>query len=411
MRRTLILGLFFVASAMSAGAQQRSASITAIMPTFGHPGTTVTIRGAGFSGFESGTWAKELTSEPAPGAVEFNGVPGEIVFWQDNLITVKVPIGASTGPIRVINPGARVQLTGASFEVPFSEGTGRGSTAGETSRPPTPKGGNDPENNNVDDSNGSAQSFITRGNAYYQRREYRSAINQYDRALAISGNSVDALEARGLSYSRLGLYDEAISTTNRILTIAPGNPRAYVSLCWYYSLSDQHQASADAGRMAVKYAPENYAGYTNLCRAYNDLGRYQEAVTTCGRALEIKPGDGETYFYLGRAYKGLKQPARTAGLFEKAVAGLLQYVRENPEDADGHYLLANAYTETKQDEAAMRSYLKAIDLKPRFPQARYNLGVIFFIMGRTKEALDQQKQLDTMDPARAARLSQLIKSR
>lgn len=357
MLRTLILGLFFVSSAIGAGAQQRSASITAIMPTFGHPGTTVTIRGAGFSGFESGTWAKELTSEPAPGAVEFNGVPGEIVFWQDNLITVKVPIGASTGPIRVINPGARVQLIGASFEVPFSEGAGRASSTGETSRHPTPKGGNESENNNLDDStgsDGSAQAFITRGNTYYQRRDYRSAINQYDRALAVSGNSVDALEARSLSYSRLGMYDEAISTTNRILTVAPRNPRAYVSLCWYYSLSDQHQASADAGRLAVKYAPENYAGYTNLCRAYNDLGRFQEAVTTCARALEIKPGDGETYFNRGRAYKGLKQPARTAPLFEKAVAGLLRYVRENPEDADGHYLLANAYTETKQDESDAR---------------------------------------------------------
>lgn len=408
MLRTLTLGLFLVLLAIGAGAQQRSASISAIMPTFGHPGTTVTIRGAGFSGFESGTWAKELTSEPAPGAVEFNGVPGEIVFWQDNLITVKVPIGASTGPVRVINPSAKVMLTGASFEVPFSEGSGtRATSSSETSRSSITHGSPEP----VSESGGSAEAFITRGNSFFLRKDYRSAINQYDRALAVSGDSVDALEARGSAYSRLGMYDEAIATTNRLLTIAPHNPRAYVSLCWYYSLSDQHQASADAGRMAVTYAPENYAGYTNLCRAYNDLGRYQEAVTACGRALEIKPGDGETYFYLGRAYKGLKQPARTTPLFEKAVAGLLQYVRENPDDADGHYLLANAYTETKQDEPAMRAYLRAIDLKPRFPQARYNLGVILFIMGRTKEALDQQEQLRSMDPARAARLSQLVKNR
>jgi hypothetical protein len=32
-------------------------------------------------------------------------------------------------------------------------------------------------------------------------------------------------------------------------------------------------------------------------------------------------------------------------------------------------------------------------------------------MGRTKDALDQQEQLNTLDPARAARLLQLIKSR
>ena len=55
--------------------------------------------------------------------------------------------------------------------------------------------------------------------------------------------------------------------------------------------------------------------------------------------------------------------------------------------------------------------VEAIELKPRFPQARYNLGVILFIMGRTRESLDQQEQLKSMDSARAARLLQLIKGR
>jgi tetratricopeptide (TPR) repeat protein len=133
-----------------------------------------------------------------------------------------------------------------------------------------------------------------------------------------------------------------------------------VSLSRYYNLSDQYQAAADAGRMAVKKAPSNYLAYTNLCRAYNDLNRHDDAVAMCTRALELKPGDGETSFYLGRAYKSLNQASRSTPLFQKAVTGLLQYVRENPDDADGHYLLANAYTETKQDELAMRAYLKAI---------------------------------------------------
>jgi tetratricopeptide (TPR) repeat protein len=408
MQRVLILGFLLLSWMTVAGARQRSARITTIVPTFGLPGTTVTIRGAGFSGFESGSWAKELTSDPPPGAVEFNGVPGEIIFWRDDLITVKVPIGASTGPVRVVVPGANLALTGASFEVPYSEGSGTsGNSSTGTSRPPTPKGSTETGS----ESDGTAATFISRGNDYYQRKDYRSAINQYDRALALSGNSVDALEARGLAYSRLGMYDEAISTTNRILTIAPHNPRAYVSLCWYYSLSDQHQASADAGRMAIKYAPQDYAGYTNLCRAYNDLGRYQDALSTCTRALEIKPGDGETYFYLGRAYEGLKQSSRTTPLFQKAVTGLLQFTKENPDDADGYYLLGNAYNQTKQDELAVRSYLKAIELKPHFPQARFNLGVTLHILDRTKEALDQQQQLKAIDHERAARLLQIIKGR
>ncbi|HXU09980.1 MAG TPA: tetratricopeptide repeat protein [Blastocatellia bacterium] len=406
MQRTFILLLLLLSSAIAAEAQQRNARITAILPSFGVPGTTVTIRGAGFMGFESGSWISNSASDPAPGAVEFNGVPGEIVFWQDDLITVKVPGGASTGPVRVINPGAKVAVTGASFEVPYSEtGGSRGGSSAETSRGSRTEPA-------TGESDGSAEGFLRRGADFTRRRDYRSAITQYDRAIAASGgNSAVALEGLGFAYSRLGMYDEAISATSRILTIEPQNGRAYTHLCWYYSLSDQHQAAADAGRMAVKYAPTDFASHTNLCRAYNDLGRYQDAVATCMRALELKPGDGETNYYLGRAYEGLKQSSKSPALFQKAVAGLLQYISENPDDADGDYLLANAYTATKQDDLAVRAYLKALELKPRFPQARYNLGVILFIMGRTRESLDQQEQLKSMDSARAARLLQLIKGR
>lgn len=120
MRRFLPL-LFLLTLMTPAHARQRGASITAIAPTFGAPGTTVSIRGAGFSGFETGsTWVKELASEPPPGAVEFNGVPGDVLFWQDDLITVKVPAGASTGAVRIVLPTARLAIAAGEFEVKYS---------------------------------------------------------------------------------------------------------------------------------------------------------------------------------------------------------------------------------------------------------------------------------------------------
>lgn len=120
MRRFLPL-LFLSALTSVAFAQQRGASIVAIAPTFGAPGTTVSIRGSGFTGFEKGSrWVRELANEPPPGIVEFNGVPGDVLFWQDDLITVKVPKRTSTGVIRVILPDSRTVLTGDVFDVYYS---------------------------------------------------------------------------------------------------------------------------------------------------------------------------------------------------------------------------------------------------------------------------------------------------
>ena len=120
MRRFLPL-LFLSALTTVAFAQQRGATIIAIAPTFGAPGTTVSIRGAGFTGFEKGShWVRDLANELSPGMVEFNGVFGDVLFWQDDLITVKVPKHTSTGVIRVILPELRTVLTGDVFDVYYS---------------------------------------------------------------------------------------------------------------------------------------------------------------------------------------------------------------------------------------------------------------------------------------------------
>jgi hypothetical protein len=101
-------------------------SLTLVSPSFGAPGTTVSIRGVGFSSDPRlGTqpqspWVRELASEPPPGMVEFNGVAAEILFWSDNLITVKVPKAATTGPLRVVLPKVGLALTGGLFEVLYS---------------------------------------------------------------------------------------------------------------------------------------------------------------------------------------------------------------------------------------------------------------------------------------------------
>src|SRR5690242_11468702 len=120
MRRFLSM-LFLPALMTTALAQQRGASITSVAPTFGPPGTTVSIRAQGCTGFEPGSpWVKELATEAAPGFVEFNGVPGDVLFWEDDLITVKVPRHATIGAIRIVLADTRTVLTGDAFDVYYA---------------------------------------------------------------------------------------------------------------------------------------------------------------------------------------------------------------------------------------------------------------------------------------------------
>ncbi|MDT7041090.1 IPT/TIG domain-containing protein [Candidatus Nitronereus thalassa] len=63
-----------------------------LFPASGAPGSTVTIGGGDFGEFVS----------TAVNRVEFNGVPALIQLWEKDLVMVKVPLEATTGPVVVL---------------------------------------------------------------------------------------------------------------------------------------------------------------------------------------------------------------------------------------------------------------------------------------------------------------------
>jgi hypothetical protein len=76
-------------------------TITSFSPTSGPVGTVVTIKGTNLEG------ATKVT---------FNGLSGTITTDTDGKIKVKVPVGATTGKIKVVTPGGNVK-TATAFTV------------------------------------------------------------------------------------------------------------------------------------------------------------------------------------------------------------------------------------------------------------------------------------------------------
>ena len=151
---------------------------------------------------------------------------------------------------------------------------------------------------------------------------------------------------------------KAVETMQKGIKEFPNDGTLYGNMSWFYSLAEESPEAIAAGQKAVELAPDQYMGYTNLCRAYNDMKLYQQAIKTCNDALKKQPGDGETNLYLGLAYDKLKQPAAAKDYFKKAIAGLNEFTRNNPDYSDGFYLLGNAYFYTATIKAQSRLIAK-----------------------------------------------------
>lgn len=242
------------------------------------------------------------------------------------------------------------------------------------------------------------------GNALYNQKKYDQAIGALDKSLQLKPSVRDAYFDLYRIYRLLNRDEDAIAIMKRRIQEDPKDLQAYLNLSWISSLSDHPQEAVEAARQATKLKPEESTGLTNMCRAYNDLKLYDSAVQACNDALKIKPGDGETYLYLARAKEAQNRSSEATVFFERAVTGLTDYTRQFPDNADGFYLLGNAYYATGQRNKAITAYLKALELSPRYVKARFNLGYIYAQLGDHKSAREQYDLLLVLDQGLAAKL-------
>jgi tetratricopeptide (TPR) repeat protein len=70
--------------------------------------------------------------------------------------------------------------------------------------------------------------------------------------------------------------------------------------------------------------------------------------------------------------------------------------------------LGNAYYADDQRDRAIESYLRCLELSPRFVKARYNLGLMYVKKKNKAAAMDQYNSLLTLDQTWAGRLKSEI---
>lgn len=246
------------------------------------------------------------------------------------------------------------------------------------------------------------------GDAQQRLRNYSEAVKSYQNAMSVNPELYGIYVNLAETYRVLNRLNDAVATAQRGIEKFPNDASLQINISWYYSLSNKNPQAILYAKRATELAPGQYLGYTNLCRAYNDSGELDLALQNCNKALELKPGDGETYFYLGRTFQ-LKEDTDTAfEHYERAVTGLEEFTRANPNYSDGFYLLGNAYSVTGKNGNAIGAYLESLEIAPLFARARFNLGLVYLREGQTDNALAQAEALEGIDAQLAKRLREAI---
>jgi tetratricopeptide (TPR) repeat protein len=292
----------------------------------------------------------------------------------------------------------------------------------------------------------SPEAFAGLGNAYTRLGRYREAEDAFSRALAAKPDSPEALLGQCVLHYSQGQYAKLVSSAQQAARVAPRSAAAQTMLGAALATTGDMQGGLRATREALRLEPDNYwphhvLGFilvrddkpkealaeartvvrarpglpeTQNLLAYvlNQLGQHQEALQAAQAALQHRhePADeGWAHYNLATAQEKLGRAEEARASYAAAIRAYNQPGRTL--DPDDLYLMGNAYLRLEQDAPAVKAFQQAINVRPNFAQARYNLGVAYFATGNRKGAQDEYNALRRLDPARAAKLQAVIAGR
>jgi tetratricopeptide (TPR) repeat protein len=195
-----------------------------------------------------------------------------------------------------------------------------------------------------------------KGITYFKSHDYKKAIEQFDKALAVnelSNLNMDILSYKGNSQAKSGLFDEAVKTYTGLLQGNPSDAYAYYSRAYAYRMLKSYDKSLADYDKAIKLDNKNYDYYFgkyfllvekgdkdgadavlkmasnikgtnqednfNLAKVHYYMGNYEDAIREFSEAF--KNGFTESYFFLGSIYEQKED-------YDNAVYNYSMYIKE-----------------------------------------------------------------------------------
>ncbi len=215
----------------------------------------------------------------------------------------------------------------------------------------------------------------------------------------------------GIGYFEKNEIDNALSYFEKAIQIGKDNKAVdtlaiYGSALCYEKKGDKARAISIYSDLIDKRMNEKSI-YTSLAMLYKETGEFDKAVSTVEKGLSIYPGDNDLIITQANLYISSNQ-------HDKALESLNVAKEKEPGNTSIQYAIGVTYDLLKNDTAlpkadrekyfdlAVKSYEETIKLDPKFFDAVFNLGVLFFNKGgdvinaANKLPLDKVKEFDAL---------------
>lgn len=153
----------------------------------------------------------------------------------------------------------------------------------------------------------SAADYIANGNILANKKQYKEAIEQYQKASKLDPKSNKAILLISLCYVQSGDLDKGLSYAQRLSQQDPTYTSFY-NLGLIYSVRKESDKALDAFDQALKLNPKSFDAEYQKGLVYTNLKKYDHAIPFFQKALELNPSIDKARIALFDAF--LKQGDR-----------------------------------------------------------------------------------------------------
>lgn len=222
-------------------------------------------------------------------------------------------------------------------------------------------------------------------------KRFPEALREFDAALRLDPNNIDAHWNRGSAWFDLGEYEKAIADYDFTAQRDPGFAIAWRGLGDAHLRLGRFIESERAFRRAVELEPTDPRGRNGLAAALASRGRLDEAVEILKSLVKDRPTFAEAWLNLGNAHL-------LAGRLDPAAAALDEALRLLPTYADA--LSSRGVVEAQRGrlDLAVERFRAALAVDPSHRASGRNLIDALLQQRRVSEALEELRRMRVAHP-------------
>jgi tetratricopeptide (TPR) repeat protein len=212
-----------------------------------------------------------------------------------------------------------------------------------------------------------------------QRDDYASAIVLYDLAIASSPGNAINWNNRGWAKYQSGDLNAALTDFERAITLQPDYLQARVNLSEVLKRLGRLREATQAQRKIIEVDPAFAHGHYNLGATLMEMGEFESALASIERAIEIDGNDADYFILHGIVLESLERKCEALSEFTWA-----SNIDETKMEA--YFLRGNMQFDLGRLQIAIADYTLALELNPSVATIYLNRGLCYAALERDIEA-------------------------